>query len=227
MTMIDADDRAMHKLTAQRRFDFRNSQFDRNLLRFNDAEAEQYIKATPDGLLVSVPAGKPREEAGIVPKLTVRGDFEITASFEIRELARPDAGYGVGPQIWVSAAGKEEEAVSLSRRLRVKEGDGYTVHRAFFKEGADGRKREQTARMYATKARAGQLRLVRFGDVLRYLVVDAENKEFRQLGQIHFSTADIKMIDIALKLQGASTAATILWQDFTIRAEGLEEKAAR
>ena len=52
------------------------------------------------------------------------------------------------------------------------------------------------------------------------------NKDFRQLGQIDYSTADIKTINIALKLQDASTAASVLWKDVVIRAEGLEDTVA-
>ncbi|MGO9113790.1 MAG: DUF1583 domain-containing protein [Thermoguttaceae bacterium] len=226
MTVVDADDATMHKLTSERRFDFRGSHFDRKLLHFNDAEAEQYVKATPDGLLASVPAGKRRWEAGVIPWLRVHGDFEITASFEIRELAQPDAGDGVGPTVCLWADSKEGDAVSLGRMRRVDEGEVYAIDHAIYKEGADGKKREQSGRLYATKTRAGRLRLVRFGNVLRYLVADAENREFRQLGQIDYSTADIKTIDIALKLQDASTAATVLWKDVVIRAEGLEDTAA-
>jgi hypothetical protein len=142
-------------------------------------------------------------------------------------MVKPDVGNGVGAEIWGLADGKEKDAVSLSRGRPVDGGDVYDVHRAIYKEGAGGWQREHTGRLYATKARTGQLRLVRFGGVLRYLVADAENKEFRQLGQIRFSTGDIKSMNIALKVWGASTAATILWKDVTIRAEGLEDTAAR
>ena len=59
----------------------------------------------------------------MIPWLRVHGDFEIRVSFELRELAPPDAGYGVGPTVDLWADSKEGDAVSLGRTRRVDEGE--------------------------------------------------------------------------------------------------------
>ena len=55
-------------------------------------EASACVKFEPTGLRIALPAGypKPRSGTGVVTDFGLRGDFEITASFDI--LQEPKAG---------------------------------------------------------------------------------------------------------------------------------------
>jgi len=84
------------------RFDFRNSQFDNEALRLFGSGTSQFVKPTKKGLAISAPKDKQVKELGFGPKFTLRGDFEITAGFEITKFDDPDAGYGVGPSLYIA-----------------------------------------------------------------------------------------------------------------------------
>jgi len=222
IVLLVASADAQDALTEQYRVDFRNGKFDNERLRLIGPGAARLVKPGSNGLVVRVPAGAGPNEVGFAPKCVVEGDFEITASYEIQELADPDEGYGVGPAIYIVTTAKAENAATLSRLKRVKEGNVYATHEAWFPESKTGeRKREHRVRTFKTGAKSGSLRLVRSGKTLQYLIADGDSPAFRQLHQAKFTDANVELVRVGLHRNGAKTAAAVLWNDFDLRAEKL------
>jgi len=211
-------------LAAEYRVDFRDGNFDNRQLRLIGAGSSGLVKPGPSGLLTSVPAGVDIKEVGFTTKCLIKGDFEITASYEILGLAPPTSGYGVGACIHLVAVSKEEHAATLSRLKRVEEGDVYAAHTAWY---ADGGKREHLLRLFHTKADFGKLRLVRIGNTLEYSVADEKSEEFRQLRRVAFTDADVELVRVSVNRNGARSAASVLWKDFTIRAAEISDLPRR
>lgn len=215
-------------LDAEYRVDFRDGNFDNRQLSLIGAGSSRLIKAGPSGLLIKTPAKIAINEVGFAAKCVVKGDFEITASYEILDLAKPDSGYGVGPCMHVLTESKAEHAATLSRLQRVKEGDVYAAHSAWYADAENGpREREHRVRLFDTKADSGKLRMVRSGTKLQYLVADERSEEFRQVDQVEFTDADVELIRISLNRNGAQSDATVLWKDFSIRAKEISDLPRR
>lgn len=215
-------------LDAEYQIDFRDGKFDNQQLQLIAPGMTRLVAPGPSGLTFTVPERIAINEVGFTTKCLVKGDFEITASYEILELAEPDAGYGVGPGIHIVTTSKSEHVATLSRRKRVKEGDVYVAYAAWWLD-VRGRDREpkQQVRLFDTKVDSGKLRLVRSGKMLRYLVADEENEVFRLLHQIEFTDADLEQVRILIDRSGAQSTATVLWKDFTLRAEEISDLPRR
>src|SRR5262249_2847307 len=76
---------------------------DRQGLELTGPDADQCVRCAPDGVRTTLPAnyegppgwhGKERPDTGVIVPVAVKGDFQITVSFEIlREPEPEDAGY--------------------------------------------------------------------------------------------------------------------------------------
>lgn len=207
--------------------DFRGISFDNNNLRLFGAGTSQFVKPTKEGLAISAPKDKQVNELGFGPKFTLRGDFEITAGFEITKLDDPDAGYGVGPSLYIATNSPAEDAATVSRLKRVKEGDVFSTHSASNVAQPDGNpKRQHSVKMFDTTATTGRLRLVRTGKTLRYLVSEGgPEAEFRELKQLEFTDADVTLVRVSLNRNGAATPAEMRWSDFTVTAKAFIGKS--
>ncbi len=216
---VASDKKNVESLT----LDFRTSQFDNDNLRLFGSGTSQFVKPTKEGLAISAPKDKQVKELGFGPKFTLRGDFEITASFEIMKLDDPDAGYGVGPSLYIATNSPAEDAATVARLKRIKEGDVFSTHSATSIPQSEGKpKREHSVKMFDTTAKAGRLRLVRKGKTLRYLVSEAgPEAEFRELKQLEFTDADVTLVRVSLNRNGAGTPAEMRWLDFAVTAKTL------
>ena len=196
--------------------DFRKSQFDGAKLRIEDtADHLGSVRPGPEGLLVSVPQGK-GAAVGVVTKFGVRGDFEITASFETLSPMRPDVGYGLGPDLLIKPSGGWDNFASLSRFRRPDEVVFSMVHR--FKVGDE---LKWDAHSVPTEATRGRLRLVRIGRVLHYQVAESDESGFNELFQSSFGTQDLEFVRIAATPGNSPCPVEVIWGDLTIRAEEL------
>jgi len=207
-------------LTAECHIDFREGKFDNRQLRLTGADTAKLVRPEPEGLLMEIPAGGGVDQVGFAAKYVLHGDFEITASYELLDVAKPDAGYGVGPAIHIAASTKAENAATLSRIERPKEGSVYGAHVAWFAQSrTQAKRREHRVRLFDTSSESGRLRLARSGEMLQYLVADGESETFRQIHQVAFTDANVDLVCAALNRNGARTPATIRWKDFDLRAE--------
>jgi hypothetical protein len=212
-----ADPRLLNEVYHQ---DFRGSRFDRSELRVED-RADRLGLVTPGlkGLLIRVPPGM-REAAGVVTRFGVRGDFEITASFETNPQLRPEMGYGLGPDLLIKPAGGWDNFASVSRFLRRDEIVFSMVHR--FKVGSE---LKWDAHSVPTEATRGRLRLVRIGPSLHYQVAEGDETSFRELFQSGYGTKDLDLVRIAATPGESPCEVEVIWGELIIRAEALPGRA--
>jgi hypothetical protein len=170
------------------------------------------------GLRMSVPAGH-GEPVGLTTRFGLRGDFEITATFDAPLPAPPAEGYGAGPELLIKPVGNWQGFASMSRLSRR---GGGTVDALVHGLRVDGRS-ETDGRWPVAPAAAGRFRLAREGDVLRYLVADTAGGPFRELFRSRFGIQDVEFVRLAAITGGSRDRVEVLWRDLTIRAERFVE----
>ncbi len=177
----------------------------------------RYCRRDSKGVRCTIPAGDASVTfCGLDARVVVRGDFEITASYEIVELPKPTKGQGAGLKISIKDAA--QEAASVQRLSMVGTGHGYSSHRAI--PDRDG-KLKHTSEIRPTQATKGRLRLKRSGSTLHYLVADGDSETFSETRQAEFTTGDLSQVYFVAQTGGSPTKVDVLWTGIDIRAEKL------
>lgn len=124
------------------------------------------------GARVLIPAGQGKiPTTGVSAAFQIKGDFEITASYEILKAEKPTDGYGVGVSMFVAINPDNDGklAVSLSRRLMPKGNQQFLAHRM----KPDGEPKD-LYRTRPAKANTGKLRVKRVGSRVSFYVADGD-----------------------------------------------------
>ncbi len=164
---------------------------------------------------------------GVAAKFQIKGDFEITASYEILKAEQPTEGYGVGGSIYVAIDPDAGDAISLARRIGLKGKTNFLSDRMTPIPG-QGRLNHFTRPM-APKAPTGKLRIQRVGSAVRFLAAEADSAEFvpivqdRKANRIEteFGPADIRHFQIDGDAGNSEAALDMRWLDLTVEAEEL------
>src|SRR5262245_5438591 len=101
--------------------DLRTHDFSTPILRLVGPEANRLAKRDAGGLRVTLPGRKAQGSVGVATGFPVRGDFEVTASFDLLRVEKPTAGFGAGVSLYALADSDAKDAVSLAR-LVLKDG---------------------------------------------------------------------------------------------------------
>jgi hypothetical protein len=196
--------------------DFRNQKVNDQYWTYEPTDAEQYIKGEPEGLRITIPSGDGEDRwktVGIRTKFRVRGDCEITISYELLRADRPPAGesfYSVGVSIFAMTDSPGGEAALLGRFHRAA-GQAYVCQKIF--TDAQG-KRQYPSKSIRTQARSGKLRLVRRGDVFTYMVAESDADPFHELHQFKLATNELTFIRVAAE---TNDGVDVRIRDFEVR----------
>ena len=164
--------------------------------------AAKYAKLTPEGYLFSLPAGQAHDPAaGLLAQFRARGDFEITATYEIVEHDSPSMGYGSGASLCVIAA--SNDAATVARVDHPKRGQVIATDRRGA-PAADGKARHHVKMVPATND-SGKLQLIREGGTLRYLATDVEG-ELKEIRRESFVTYELTTIRLSADTGGSNGA---------------------
>jgi len=174
--------------------DFRGDKAISDYLKFIGPNAETIAKHDDAGLRITIPPEQlARETVGLRSTFGLKGDFEITASYEMLHDDRPQDGNGIGFMLYLVTDSAKGDALGVYRLLKVKEGDVYMVtRRSTNKEG----KRDTINNHYSAPGKTGQVRLARTGATVKVFALDGDAKEFRELGPYDFVTDNIKRIEL-------------------------------
>jgi hypothetical protein len=185
----------------------------------------------PAGLRITLPreyAGPPgffgeRPDTGVAVAVGVKGDFEITVSYEILQEPEPeDAGL---PQTRISLDLGVDRATNtvtvLSRRVEKTGGAQFLAWVSVWKE-ADG-KNDSAWKEFPALAKTGRLRIVRTGAELSYYAAEGPKGEFVLLQRCAFSPANLEDVRLTGSTGGARAALDVRLTDLSIRAESLQK----
>jgi serine/threonine protein kinase len=209
---------------------FKDHPDDRQGLELIGPDADDCVKFEPAGLRITLPAGYTgppgfhgeRPDTGVILSVGVKGDFEITAGFEI--LQEPAPGEAGLPQTRLTLDAGADRAkntvTALSRRVENGAGSQFLTWMIRWDEEAG--KHDSAWGAFPTRASTGRLRLARSGSVVSYYVAEGPDGEFTLLRKEPFTGGDLE--DVRLVASTGANAQGSLDARFTdvrIRAASL------
>jgi len=185
--------------------------------------AAQCVMFEPEGLRITVPPG-PQENtgSGVKTGIGVTGDFEVTMSFEVLEEPEPaqiDAGVRLNLVVSWEMPGSDFNGAILSRKVAPKSG---TTFGTWFqlRDEASGKNKSKFD-SFPTKAKKGQLRLVRSGSLLSYYVLEDSSDHFTLLQSYPISKNALNDVRIVGMRAGSQEALVFRVGDLRIRGDSL------
>jgi hypothetical protein len=179
-------------------------------------DADVCVRFEPDGLRIKLPEGyaKVRPETGVRIPLTLKGDFDVKVSFEVLQEPSP-ADTGFGTRVTLGVHTRDNMAATASRMIHA---DGRSKYAAWSSKHSNDPAELKRVQYFPTRAKAGQLRLVRAGAVISYSVLNDAEQEFVLLQQHPFGTDDIRELQIVATTGGAKAKLDVRITDLRIEA---------
>ena len=189
-------------------------------------DADQFVKFEPEGLRISLPLGHPgeRPNTGLRTECSSKGDFEITASYEIiREPDEATAGKrATRIQLLAFLDSPTGNYAGFTRRVAAEGGTQFTTWTQF---RTDTGKKLGKFNPYPAAAQTGRLRLVRSGSTLAYYAAEGPDGEFKFLQQYLFSPEDLKEIHLVGSTGGPEALLDFRVSDLRVRSGDLTDVA--
>jgi len=180
--------------------DFRGSKLDRDVLNYSGQTPEKYITPEEEGLRLrytGVGAPPSNNTAGVAWRFHARGDFVVTAKYEILNLERPKKGWAVGAELYLRVKNPSKDGVSFSRILPP---DGMPkLSFTYMTNGDDGKRVAKFPKHEPATDRSmrGAFRVAREGTALIASFAEADD-DFKELQRIpDIGNADIDLIRFA------------------------------
>jgi hypothetical protein len=149
-----------------------------------------------EGLRIKLPKDrKATGQVGVVTNFPVKGNFEITAAYEILHADQPTDGWGVGATLYVQADDQPGKNVAGIYRLNKVKG-AQTIHwdRAVIR--ADGKRDYQSDRIECN-ARLFRLRMTRNKQTLTcFWAPGLSGDDFREIGKTEFVSDDLRTVTL-------------------------------
>lgn len=194
-------------------------------MRIEGQKASQYVERTPAGLKISLPERQSLLDAiGVLPKFGVRGDFEITARYELVKADPPGVGYGSGVSLRVLTNSSANDGATLARFLHPKDGQVYSTDRAADRGRGD---RSHQGKKFPTEATSGKLRLTRQGSTLHFLVAKGDSGAFEEIWSVEFVPDDVASVRLAADPGRSKSPLEVRLIDFHVRADALPVSVGR
>jgi hypothetical protein len=197
---------------------FRGGGWDETLFRPTGPNTLRALRVDSAGLRITL--GKDRTNSvpvGLCTRFGVRGDFDITMTFQIVRIDKPTGGNGAGASIWVSMVSSTQDAAGLARLVRP---DGEQVFLANRARTPAGQQRQyHGGNPLSTKTQSGKLRLVRKGAELTYLIAQSPTGPFHELYKAEWGAGDLDVVRFAADNGGSPGLVDVRIKDVSIRAD--------
>lgn len=176
----------------------------------------------PDGLHLTRKAAGGYRNSTVAPKLTVSGDFDITASFE-QLVSEPPVAGGCNVYLLALADSETADECMLVRRHTLLQGSDDQVIQCARVWRPDGQERRHYFARQPVEARGGTLRLARRGERVYYLFAENDSRQFRMIGEESFPADDLQLEGVRLiaQINGESGITSVVMKNLTVRAESL------
>jgi serine/threonine-protein kinase len=174
-------------------------------MRLVGPDAETCVRFEPEGVRVTLVRGyNGSRQVGLSTGIALKGDFEVTVSFEILELPRPeDAGPATALTLWLSRSRGtgDTRILGVSRRIS-STGSAFRALMAWIDpEG----KHHDTGQLVETEAKFGRLRVARRGAEVSCYVSEGPDGDFALIDQA--SVGDMELDDVQLVTMTHSPAS--------------------
>jgi hypothetical protein len=203
-------------------WDFREGLDRQNMGLMTGGAGDTVCRATPEGIRCTIPPGDDQVKyCGVTLNFGLRGDFQITARYQIFSL--PKGEPACFPGLKISIWDANEEWAQMVRQHLYETGDIFNAHHK--EPGAPHGSIERVP----TTATSGRLRLRRTGTTLHYLFAIDDSDEFVELYAVDFSPDDVTRVHLAAQMGGSLTGIDMIWHDVQIEADvvvGLAGKGA-
>jgi DNA-directed RNA polymerase subunit RPC12/RpoP len=176
--------------------DFRKGQPLLPSLKLFGGDAVKLTKREDEGLRITLPPTRKNHDAvGVSTSYSLSGDFVITAAYELLSASRPTQGPGTGVTLRVANDPQWHSFAKVGRFIRPAEGSGYATE--FWNNNPPPDKVWQ-AQFEPSEGPRGQLRLVREGSILRFLVADGPENTFRQIDVAKIGADDLPVVQFVV-----------------------------
>jgi RNA polymerase sigma factor (sigma-70 family) len=210
---------------------FRGGRFNRALLKWSGRAPQRFFRLEPEGLRMTLPSQDgPAQPLGVALRPTIRGDFELEATFELLTIDRPEHEGRAGLTVYFFMDDQEWNGLWFGKM-----NDG--LRGAVFVTGqrtGDRSRGEERIDKFTDAVAAGggsgtfRLRVVRRGSEFRFFAADGETGAFQQLKTVAVSRADVRILRFAAEpggLRNVMVDGRLV--EFTVKAEELVGYPAR
>ena len=175
-------------------------------------DADEVCTFEDEGLRVKLPKTRPLQApVGVGLKFRASGDMEITGTYEILTLEKPPPNSpGVGVAINLVAKNDYKKFAKLGRFHFFASGESHAAESWL----------PDTQRQFKevkTTTNKGQVRLIREGNQLRYLVADTPGGEFREIHKGEFTDDDLEIVRFGANNNKTLAAVDVRLIDFRVR----------
>ena len=167
------------------------------------------------GLRFTIPNGL-GEGPAVATKFGIRGDFEITATFEVLSNCARTSAMG-----WARTWSSSRRERGTSSRRSLASARPTTRSSRWSTRRRSERRRSGTPRLHPTQATSGRLRLVRVGPTLHYQLAEGDAKIFHEMFVSEYGAEDLEFVRLSATTGGSKKAVDLLWKDLSVRAEEL------
>ena len=203
-------------------WDFRQGLDRRSMGLMTGGGGDVVCRPTPEGIQCTIPPGPDHKAkyCGVTLRFGLRGDFQITARYQILSFPRGEpGGY---PALKISIWDTSEHWAQMVRQNLAAEGDIFNVH--YKQPGAP----HGSVVRRPTSVTRGRLALRRTGTTLSYLATIDESDELVELHSFEFPSDDVTKVHLAVQTGGSPTGVEMIWHDLQIEADavlGLDERS--
>ena len=186
---------------------------------------EQNVRFEAAGLRITLPPGREggRPATGLMTDFGVKGDFEITLSFEIIK----EADAGTNRSILDLAATKDvpkSDVTTIGRLMSPTDGRRFISWASLWNNARE--KMVPDSISVPTQIMIGRLRLVRSGADVYYGFSDGFDGDFRYFKKLSFGAENVRRVRIAGSVGGDKGTFDVRVTDFRIRADAIPNMPA-
>jgi len=224
-------DEDLPKLTAVFEHDFKKGGLPADRFTVFEEGWQNFIAEEPDGVHVTRPGQNGKYlNYSIVPRLTIKGDFDITASYKNFEPMPESRTQETKCAVILSAVLNDElqtRTYLFRRHIRTPNRDDDRLVQGAYNQVVEGDVRRHYFGTITFEAESGTLRLARRGKTLYFLVAEHDSSYYRLIGEQTLSDADLHPEGLRLHTQTAGPGACrAVWTHVAIRAEEIVDPAA-
>ncbi|MEZ6048282.1 MAG: DUF1583 domain-containing protein [Planctomycetaceae bacterium] len=186
---------------------------------FGNTGGESYSRLTDEGLHIQFEsAAQPSIETGIKARFPLEGDFTLTGTYEIKQLTKPDQGYGAGATLRlneVSGFQAQLKRVWVHNRGNVFKSDwAFPPPPERSKPGSTSL--DHKIKYLKTESQKGKIRLQRTGEEMIWFVSEGDTEEFQEMRKESFPTGRVYSFELMAESGRGSATVDFLWKHLTV-----------